>query len=125
MKTFAATATAFRRHHSNSLNVALHLVTTPVAMASAMAMLETAGRTRERREARFGRTRRRSRRRTRSAGVRAATTVAWAMIALRGGRDVRERDDDGGDDGGVRGGVRRGRRRRTRRRGRRRIRRRT
>ena len=41
MRTFAATATEFRRYHSNSFNVALHLVTTPVAMASAMAMLET------------------------------------------------------------------------------------
>ena len=97
MKTFAATATAFRRHHSNSLNVALHLVTTPVAMASAMAMLETARADAASGARRVLGVRGGDRwRRTRAAGVRAATTVAWAMIALRGGGDVRERDDDVG-----------------------------
>ena len=40
MRSFDATAREFRRYHSNSFNVALHLATTPTAMACALALVE-------------------------------------------------------------------------------------
>ena len=39
MRSFDATAREFRRYHSNSFNVALHLMTTPTAMACALALV--------------------------------------------------------------------------------------
>ena len=84
MKTFAATATEFRRYHSNSFNVALHLVTTPVAMASAMAMLETRWGAASARGA-FWAYAAATMATNAGEGVKVATTVAWAMIARLAG----------------------------------------
>ena len=42
MRKFSAVATEFRAYHSNSLNVAVHLITTPACLATALAIAERA-----------------------------------------------------------------------------------